>query len=357
MATKKPTGTGSGKSAKTAPGAPARKPPARGAPARRGELGPAAGDAGAAAALTREEFLTQLPRSGDARLRLGETLVEVTSLQRVYWPGEGITKGDLLAYYLAVGPTLAPYLAGRPAILKRYPTGINGPSFFQHDLDKPPAWLTTATLRNEAGRDVHYAVYTELATLIYLANLGNIAQNPWHSRTSAIDRPDYVVLDLDPHEAPFAHVLEVALATREVLAELGLVGFAKTSGSSGVHIYVPIEPGCTYAQAARFSEVVAGRVAARRPAIATVERRLADRKRDQVYVDWLQNAQGKSVASVYTVRAKPGATVSAPVTWDEVAQGFALADFTIRTMPTRLARLGDLWRGFFDARQALPALG
>jgi bifunctional non-homologous end joining protein LigD len=228
--------------------------------------------------------------------------------------------------------------------------------FFQHNIESAPAVLKTVELESEEGRLLNYAVYTNLASLIYLVNIGTIEQHPWHSRTGSLDQPDYIVFDLDPHGAPFEHVLRTALVMRDVLKDLKLTGYPKTSGSSGVHIYVPVRRGYDYEEVADFSEEVSRRVAERVPRIATVERRIAERKKDQVYVDWQQNARGKSAAAVYSVRAREGATVSTPVTWQEIARGFAISDFTIKTVPPRLKKKGDLWKDMFKDRRSLPRL-
>ena len=216
--------------------------------------------------------------------------------------------------------------------------------------------LKTERLESETGRMLNYAVYTDAASLIYLVNIGTIEQHAWHSRISNLEHADYIVFDLDPHGSPFTNVLKVALAMRDVLKSLKLVGYPKTSGSSGVHVYVPLRPRYEYEEVAKFSETVSARVAERLPLIATVERRIAERKKDQVYVDWQQNAKGKSAASVYSVRAKPGATVSTPVTWQEISRGFEIKDFTIETVPARLKKKGDLWKDMLKDRQSLPKL-
>jgi bifunctional non-homologous end joining protein LigD len=307
-------------------------------------------------AISTTTFLRQPELAGGLKLRIGRTVVDVTSLGRVYWPDEGYTKGDLLRYYITVGKTILPYLKDRPTILKRYPNGINAPMFFQHNVENAPDLLKTVELESETGRAINYAVYSDLASFIYLVNIGTIEQHPWHSRIGNLDHPDYMVFDLDPHGAPFTHVLQVALVMRDVLKELKLTGYPKTSGSSGIHIYVPVRRRYSYEEIARFAEQVSERVAERVPQIATVERRLAERKQDQVYVDWQQNARGKAAAAVYTVRAKPGASVSTPVTWQEIARGFEISDFTIKTVPPRLKKKGDLWREMLKDRQTLPRL-
>jgi DNA ligase D-like protein (predicted polymerase)/DNA ligase D-like protein (predicted 3'-phosphoesterase) len=312
--------------------------------------------AGRTEAISQAAFLRKPKLEGDLTLKIGRDTVEVTSLDRLYWPDEGYTKGDLLRYYLTVGKYIVPYLKDRPAILKRYPNGTREQMFFQHNVESAPDLLKTVRLESETGRMLNYAVYTGLASLVYLVNIGTIEQHPWHSRLSNLDHPDYIVLDLDPHDAPFANVLKVALVCRDVLKEAKLVGYAKTSGSSGVHVYVPLRPRYEYEEVAEFAEQISSRVAERLPEIATVERRVAERRKDQIYVDWQQNAKGKSAAAVYTVRARAGATVSVPVTWREISAGFKIADFTIETVPARLKKKGDLWKEFFNNRQSLPRL-
>lgn len=301
-------------------------------------------------------FLKQEQPPASASLKIGQHLVELTHLDKLYWPKEKITKGDLIRYYLEIGKTIMPYLKDRPAVLKRYPNGLADDGFFQHDVTSAPDYLHTEPLKNERGRLLHYAVYTDLASLIYLVNLGTLGQHIWLSRLKALDQPDYVVFDLDPKGAPFSTVLKVAQLMKETLDQLDLTGFVKTSGSSGIHIFIPIKRGYTFDQAMEWAAQLAGQVAARNPRIATIERRLAERKKTQVYVDWQQNARGKTIAAPYTARPKPKATVSAPVTWEEVAEGFKLTDFTIQTMRERIQRRGDLWAGLLRHRQTLPSV-
>jgi bifunctional non-homologous end joining protein LigD len=306
--------------------------------------------------ISRTAFLSKRELEGDVTLKIGRDKVELTSLDRVYWPDEGYTKGDLLRYYVEISNYIMPYLKDRPSILKRYPNGISEQMFFQHNVERAPELLKTERLESETGRMLNYAVYTDAASLIYLVNIGTIEQHPWHSRVTNLAHPDYIVFDLDPHGAPFLNVLEVALSMRDALKDLKLTGYPKTSGSSGIHVYVPLRPRYEYVEVAEFSEQVSTRVAESLPRIATVERRIAERKKDQVYVDWQQNARGKSAASVYTVRAKAGASVSTPVTWREIARGFEIKDFTIKTVPRRIKRKGDLWKELFKNRQSLPRL-
>jgi bifunctional non-homologous end joining protein LigD len=189
--------------------------------------------------------------------------------------------------------------------------------------------------------------------VLHFVNQGNIEQHPWHSTVKHLDKPDWIAIDLDPKSAPWENVLQVALIVKEVADEIGLSVFPKTSGSSGMHIYVPLKPTNEYDKVAEFARLLAGEVARRAPKIATVERTIAKRKSTQVYVDWMQNARGKSLAAVFTARAKPKASVSMPLTWKQVSQGVKITDFTITNVPELLQKKGDPWANLFDERQAL----
>lgn len=303
--------------------------------------------------LSVDEFLSLKQPRGDLKLDVEGQTVSLTSLERVYWPNEKITKFDLLCYYLRVAPELMPVLKNRPAILQRWPRGINAPMFFQQDLTKPPPLVKTVHLTNQEGRELDYAVFTTTASLLYFVNLGTIEQHPWHSTTAKLDNPDWIAIDLDPKKASWKHVLEVALVTKAVCDEVGLEAFPKTSGSSGIHIYIPLKPTNAFDRVAEFSRLVAGEVSARVPRIATIERSLAKRKQEQVYVDWMQNARGKSLAAVFTARAKPGATVSMPLSWEQIEQGVKISDFTVKNVPALLKKKGDAWADFFNQRQTL----
>ncbi len=305
------------------------------------------------AAISVAEFLNLKQPKGDLILEVEGQPVSVTSLERVYWPDEKITKFDLLSYYLLVSPHMMPFLKNRPAILQRWPRGIKAPMFFQQDLESAPAFIKTVRLTNQQGRELDYAVYTTTASLLHFVNLGSIEQHPWHSTTANLDKPDWIAIDLDPKKAPWENVLQVALVTKEVCDEVGLNAFPKTSGSSGIHIYLPLKPTNGYESVAEFSRLLAAEVATRAPKIATVERTIAKRKREQVYVDWMQNARGKSLAAVFTARAKPKATVSMPLTWKQIEQGVKISDFTIKNVPALLNKTGDAWTDFFDRRQKL----
>ncbi len=303
--------------------------------------------------LTVEEFLSLERPKGDLQLKIGREQVSVTSLDRIYWPDEKLTKFDLLSYYLKVADYIMPYLRDRPAILQRWPRGIKAPMFFQQDLDTAPDFIKTAHLVNQEGRELDYGVFTTVASLVHFVTLGTIEQHPWHSTVKKLDKPDWIAIDLDPKSAPWESVLQVALLVKEVADEIGLQAFPKTSGSSGIHIYVPLKPANQYDKVAEFSRLLATEVAGRAPRIATVERTIAKRKSTQVYVDWMQNARGKSLASAFTARAKPKATVSMPLTWKQIEQGVKISDFTIVNVPELLEKNGDAWAEFFNSRQTL----
>jgi bifunctional non-homologous end joining protein LigD len=303
--------------------------------------------------VTAEEFLALDRPKGDLLLGVGRERVSVTSLDRIYWPDEKLTKFDLLCFYLKVADRMMPFLKDRPAILQRWPRGINAPMFFQQDLDSAPDFIKTVRLTNQEGRELDYGVYTTVGSLLHFVNLGAIEQHPWHSTTKRLDKPDWIAIDLDPKKAPWENVLQVALKVKEVADEIGLEVFPKTSGSSGLHIYLPLKATNEYDRVAEFARLFASEVAQRAPKIATVERTIAKRAATQVYVDWMQNARGKSLACIFTARAKPKATVSMPLTWKQIEQGVKITDFTITNVPELLKKKGDPWAGFFDARQKL----
>lgn len=286
-------------------------------------------------------------------LEIGGERVSLTSLDRVYWPSENITKFELLCYYLKIESFIMRFLQSRPAILQRYPRGINAPMFFQQDLESAPPFIKTARLINQEGRELHYAVYTTIGSLLHFVNLGTIEQHPWHSTVKHLDTPDYLMLDLDPKAAPWKNVLEVALVCKGVLDELGLPSFPKTSGSSGIHIYLPLKPKYDYPKIAAVAHALAGEVARRAPKIATMQRSLAKRQKQQVYVDAMQNARGKTIASVFSARAKPGATVSMPLSWKQVEKGVKISDFTIKNVPKLVEKNGNAWEKFFGSQQTL----
>jgi len=308
-------------------------------------------------AISVEGFLALKKPKGDLIVEIAGERVSVTSLDRVYWPDEKLTKFDLLTYYLKVSSHIMPFLKDRPAILQRYPRGIKAPMFFQQDTESAPAFIKTVRLVNQEGREVNYSVYTTVGSLLHFVNLGTIEQHPWHSTLKHLDKPDYVMLDLDPKQAPWKNVLEVALVCKEIFDEVGLKAFPKTSGSSGIHIYVPLKPKHDYRKVAAIAEALAEEVARRAPKIATVQRALAKRQKQQVYVDALQNARGKTIAALLSARAKPGATVSMPLTWKQIKKGVKISDFTIENVPMLIKKGGNSWKDFFESQQTLNLEG
>jgi bifunctional non-homologous end joining protein LigD len=300
-----------------------------------------------------EEFLALKKPKGDVILDVQGEQVSLTSLDRVYWPTQKLTKFDLLSYYLNISSYIMPFLKDRPAILQRYPRGIKAPMFFQQDTSTAPKFIKTVKLVNQEGREVNYSVYTTVGSLLHFVNLGTIEQHPWHSTLKHLDKPDYLMLDLDPKQAPWQNVLDVALICREVFDELGLPSFPKTSGSSGIHVYLPLKPKHDYRKAAAIAEGLAAEVASRAPKIATVQRSLAKRQKQQVYVDAMQNARGKTIAAAFSARAREGATVSMPLTWKQIEKGIKISDFTIENVPAVIKKQGDAWAEFFEARQTL----
>jgi bifunctional non-homologous end joining protein LigD len=300
--------------------------------------------------------LTRIERDGGDGILVfgeGETLA-VTSLDKEFFPADGYTKGDVMRYYTRVAPVLLPAIDGRPLTLKRYPNGIDGGSFFQHDAgDSPPEVVRVEQVMTEEGKQPRF-VGGDLATLLYTVQLGTIAVNAWHSRVGSLDSPDYAVLDLDPgDDVPFRRVLDVALLVKGELDRLGLRGVAKTSGASGLHVLVPLPRRSSYDTSAEIAAEVATRVASANPEVATVERSIDRRPPGSVYVDHLQNARGKTLAAVFSVRARPGATVSTPVAWPQVTRALDPQTLTITAVPRRLTRLRELWeRGMAEGNPA-----
>src|SRR5438132_2712551 len=303
--------------------------------------------------ISAKEFLALKKPKGDLILEIDGDRVSLTSLDRVYWPEEKITKFDLISYYLNTSSLIMPFLKDRPAILQRYPRGIKAPMFFQQDLESAPAFIKTVRLTNQEGRQLDYAVFTTVGSVLHFVNQGNIEQHPWHSTIKHLDKPDYLMLDLDPKQAPWENVLKVALVCRQVFDEVGMPGFPKTSGSSGIHIYLPLKPKYDYRKVAAVAEAFAAEVAQRAPKIATTQRSLAKRQKQQVYVDAMQNARGKTIAAPYSARAKPGATVSMPLSWKQIEKGVKISDFTIKNAPSFVKKSADVWGDFFSRGQLL----
>lgn len=303
------------------------------------------------------------PEGEDERVvRDGPRRVRLTNLRKVWWADEGRTKEDVLHHYLRVASAIIPHLAGRPLILKRYPNGIEGEFFFQHNVPDPaPEWLRVARL-SRSGRagdpTSRYAVVEDPLSLLWVVNLGCIEMNPWQSRADAPDEPTQVLFDLDPAEGlPFSAVVEVALLVRDELERVGLRGYPRTSGASGMHIFVPLSPGHEFEAARLFAGVVGERLRAARPDLVTTETRVADRG-PRVYLDANQNGRGRSVASVYSIRPLPGAPVATPLEWDEVQPTLDPRDFPPAAVAARIAERGDLFAPTLsDLQELAPAVG
>lgn len=280
--------------------------------------------------------------------------LKFTHLNKLYFPDESLTKRDLLCYYMRVAPLILPFLRDRPLVLRRMPDGMRGQLFYQKDAGEFAAeWMPTVRVEG-----VRYFMANDLAGLLYLTNLGCIDHNPWASRADDLTHPDYLFVDLDPtDETPYSTVVAVARAVHDVLSEIGLKAYLKTSGASGLHIFVPIERGYDFEQAARFTEIVARVAAARVPDKVTFERIVDKRPHNRVLLDYSQLAYTRPLASVYSVRPTPNACVSAPIAPGELRATLKPERFTIKTMPARLERTGDLWGDFWTSRQRLePAL-
>ncbi len=288
-------------------------------------------------------------RDGTIDLPGGEQLA-VTNLHKVFWPRLRLTKGDLFRYYAQVAPCILPVIADRPLVMKRFPNGVDAKPFYQHRAQAVPPGVRVEPVDGAERRP--QLIGGDLKTLMYTCQLAAISQDPWFSRVASPSIVDHIALDLDPpDDVPFTRVLEVARWVRDELGALGIAGLPKTSGSSGLHIYVPLAPGTTYETGLVFAQLVATLVAEKHPKAATVERAVKARG-TRVYVDYLQNIEGKTLASAYSARASEYAGVSTPLTWDEVDRGVDREEFTLRTVPGRIRELGDLWKGVRTARGA-----
>jgi bifunctional non-homologous end joining protein LigD len=284
------------------------------------------------------------------------TRAELTHLDKVFWPDEGFTKGDVVAYYARMAGPILPYLKGRPQALNRHPDGIAGESFFQKNLSQaPPSWVRTVEVASEGkGQAIRYLVCDNRDTLLYEANLGSIELNVWSSSLPRLESPDYLVLDFDPLETSFPAVVEAVTAARRVLDELELPAFCKTSGATGLHVYVPLAPRFTFDQSRELAHLICLLVNRRHPDLTSLERSPAKRK-GRIYLDYLQNRMGATMAAPYALRPVPGALVSTPLDWREVTARLDPAAFDIRTVPERVERRGDAWRDLFKRRVEIPA--
>jgi bifunctional non-homologous end joining protein LigD len=295
-----------------------------------------------------------IPRDADeATLDVGGRAVKLTNLRKVFWPELGLTKGDLLQYYANVAGVLLPHLRDRAMVMKRYPNGAAGEFFFMKRTPKPhPEWLETCSIEHASGNVIDFPIIQDLAALLWVVNLGCIDLNQWYARCDDVDRPDYLHFDLDPGEGVrFSQILESAQIVHDVLAALGMADYAKTTGSRGIHVYVPIVRGPTQKDVWNVSKTLSIDLARRHPRLLTAVYARARRPAGRVLVDYNQNAWGRTLASIYSVRPHPRACVSTPVTWDEIARGIAIEDFRIDNVPARIAERGDLWAPLLPSRR------
>ncbi|MGH7806349.1 MAG: DNA ligase D [Candidatus Binatia bacterium] len=284
--------------------------------------------------------------------------VPFTNLDKIFWPNERYTKGDLVEFYRVISPWILPYLRDRPLVLTRYPDGIDGKSFFQKDAPEyVPAWLRRERMWSEqTSRDIDYFICDDVESLLYLANLGTIPIHVWSSRVPTLETPDYCILDLDPKGAPFTNVVKIARAIRELCEDVELDCFIKTSGASGLHVLLPLARQCDYEQSKTLGELLANQIVRELPDIATVTRTVSARK-GRVYVDFLQNGHGKTIAGPFSVRPLPGAPVSTPLEWSEVTAKLDPARFTIRSVPARMEKKGaDPLRPILERKLDLVAV-
>jgi len=298
-----------------------------------------------------------IPLGADAaEILIGKKTVRLTNLQKPFWPALGVTKGDLLRYYAAIAPALLPHLKARAMVMKRYPNGAGGPFFFMKRTPSPrPDWLQTCSITHASASVIDFPMIQDLAALLWVVNLGCIDLNPWYSRCDDVDRPDYFHFDLDPGPGvPFSRVLEAALLVREALEALDLPVYAKTSGASGVHVYVPLKRGPLQKEVWTFTKALAITLAETHPKILTAQYRIAKRPKGRVLVDYNQNAWGRTLASVYSVRPTKAASVSTPVTWDEIERGFRPEAFTMESVVQRVKTDGDLFAPVLGGKIRLP---
>jgi len=296
----------------------------------------------------------KIPRDVDNLvLRVGTRDVRLTNIRKIFWPELGLTKGDLLQYYADVADELLPHLQDRAMVMKRYPHGASGDFFFMKRAPTPrPDWIRTCTIDHGHGNVIDFPVIDDQAALLWVINLGCIDLNQWYARCDDVHRPDYVHFDLDPGAGvTFDRVRETGMVLHQALDTLKMPSFVKTTGSKGLHVYVPIVRGPLQKDVWTFAKALAQEIGGRYPALITTQYRVAKRPRGRVLVDYNQNAWGRTLASIYSVRPRPDATVSTPVDWKEVEGGVRIEDFTIKNVPARLKKLGDLWKPLLVTRR------
>jgi bifunctional non-homologous end joining protein LigD len=292
-----------------------------------------------------------IPPSGNAVLTVDGREVRLTNLDKVFWPDLGITKGDLIQYYADVAPVLLPHIRDRAMVMKRYPHGAGGEFFFMKRAPEPrPAWIRTCRIEHDSGNVIDFPVIDDLPSLLWVINLGCIDLNQWYATCDDVDRPDYLHFDLDPGTATWDQVLESARIVHDALTTLGMPAYAKTTGSKGIHVYVSIVHGPVQKEVWTFAKALAQELARRHRDLMTSEYKVAKRPKGRVLVDYNQNAWGRTLASIYSVRPSAFAGVSTPVTWKEIDQGIQIEDFRIDNVRTRIAKLGDLWKPLVQRR-------
>jgi len=295
----------------------------------------------------------KIPKSAvNLELEIDDRVVKLTNLKKPFWPELGITKRDLIQYYADVAHVLLPHLADRAMVMKRYPNGAGGEFFFMKRAPEPrPEWIELCSIRHSSGNVIGFPMIQDLASLLWVINLGCIDLNQWYARCDDVDRPDYVHFDLDPVPgATFEKVVDAALLIRESLESLKIPCYAKTTGSKGIHVYVPIVRGPTQKQVWTFAKEFANAVTAQDEKLLTTIYVVAKRPKGRVFVDYNQNAWGRTLASIYSVRPRPRASVSTPVKWSELERGLKIDDFRMDNVPARVKRLGDLWKPLLEKR-------
>jgi bifunctional non-homologous end joining protein LigD len=299
----------------------------------------------------------EIPADADScEVQCGKRRVALTNLKKIFWPRLGKTKRDLLLYYSAVADSLLPHLKNRAMVMKRYPNGIEGKFFFMKRApDHRPEWIQTCSIPHRSGNIIDFPMAQDLASLLWLVNLGCIDLNQWYAQCDDVDTPDYLHFDLDPvAPAEFSQVREAALLIRDYLEKKKVKAYPKTSGSRGLHIYIPLRRGPKQKAVWTVAKSIAVELAKEHPQLLTSEYRIEKRPAGRILVDYNQNAWGRTLASVYSVRPKPEATVSAPFTWSELEAGISISEFTMDTVPKRLAEVGDLFRPLLLAKSLYP---
>jgi bifunctional non-homologous end joining protein LigD len=292
------------------------------------------------------------PDKKNVEVKLENRSVKLTNLDKLFWPKQGITKRDLIQYYLDVAPVLLPHIVDRAMVMKRYPNGAAGEFFFMKRAPSPrPDWIEICNIEHESGNIINFPMIQDVASLMWVINLGCIDLNQWYARCDDVDRPDYMHFDLDPvPNASFEKVCEAALYLKLGLDSLKIPSYVKTTGSKGIHIYIPIKRGPTQKQVWKFTKEFAYAVASQAPKLLTAIYQVSRRPKGRVLVDYNQNAWGRTLASVYSVRPNKLPSVSTPVTWNELERGIAIEDFRIDNVPARIRKLGDLWKPLNEAK-------